>query len=173
MKHQFKEFRTQELFRLKPGDFHAKSELEAGDVPLISCGEENNGLIGYYDIPSDKTYSRVLTVAFNGFPLTTKFHPYRFGAKDDACLLIPLRPMSDSVIIYVASLLNGMRWRYSYGRKCFREKLQNVSLLLPVTKEEGVEIIDSRLPDALLAKAYEQVKKAAENSIGSLLTSTE
>jgi hypothetical protein len=81
MKHRFKSFTIQDLFKIQPGDFHATSELDPVDVPLISCGEENNGLIGYYDIPSDKTYARVLTVAFNGFPLTTKFHPYRFGCQ--------------------------------------------------------------------------------------------
>jgi hypothetical protein len=92
------------------------------------------------------------------------------GAKDDAALPIPLRPLSDSVLIYVAALLNDMTWRYSYGRKCFQEKLQHVTLLLPVTKEDGKEIIDSRLPDLLLQEAYENVKKVAQDSISAILS---
>ena len=102
-------------------------------MPLISCGDTSNGLIGYYEIPAGLTYERVLTVAYNGsWPLMTKFHPYRFGAKDDVAVLIPREPMSDAALLYVAAALNSMIWRYSYGRKCFRGKLRNVSIFIPM-----------------------------------------
>ncbi len=163
-----KQFKISYLFKIESGDFHAKSELDPGHVPLISCGEENNGLVGYYDIPEEKTHHRVLTVSFNGFPLTTKFHPYRFGAKDDVAVLLPLEPMSDSVLIYIAAILNGMRWRYSYGRKCFKEKLQDVDLLLPSKTEKGRAVIDSSVPELLLKSAFDRVTKITQNSIETL-----
>ena len=73
-----------ELFDVRSGDFHAFTELDSGNIPLVSCGETNNGVIGRFDIPDDKIYGRCLTVAYNGsWPLLTKYHPYRFGAKDD------------------------------------------------------------------------------------------
>lgn len=155
------------LFEIKPGDFHAKGELDSGSVPLISCGEENNGLIGYFDIPRDKTYSHALTVSFNGFPLTTNFHPYVFGAKDDVAVLVPRAEMSTGVLIYVASLLNGMKWRYSYGRKCYRNKLEHVTLRLPVKKRGGD--VDETIPNRLLEAAYEQVKERAAESVEALI----
>ncbi|SRR5260221_5097414 len=164
----YKEFQIGQLFRLVPGHFHAKSELDSGRVPLISCGWENNGLIGYYDIPNENTHSHVLTVAFNGAPLTTHFHPYRFGAKDDVAVLLPISPMPNSVLIYVAALLNAKTWRYSYGRKCYREKLKNVSLTLPI--ERRSQAVDSELPDALLKEAHQRVKSAATESVEALLS---
>ena len=149
MKNHFKETPVKNLFEVQSGDCHATSELGAGDIPLISCGDVGNGLVGYFDIPDEWIHSRAITVAYNGsWPLTAKFHPYRFGAKDDVAVLVPLQPMKDSVMLYVAALLNRLIWRYSYGRKCFKGKLRQVSLLMPV---------DDQLPDDLFQKALKRV----------------
>src|SRR5258706_2307185 len=134
-----------QLFHVKSGDFHAIEELGPGDVPLIACGFTENGFIGYFDIPLNKTYKNAITVAYNGsYPLTTRYHPYRFGAKDDVAVLTPRKPMKDSTLFYIAALLNRMTWRYSYGRKCYREKLQNVSILVPVIASNGEIDIDEQ-----------------------------
>jgi hypothetical protein len=124
-----------ELFHVKSGDFHSTSELDTGNTALISCGETNNGLVGYFDIPEEFAYQHTLTVAYNGQPLTTKFHPYKFGAKDDVAVLLPYQPMQDTTLLYVASQLNSAMWRYSYGRKCFREKLRNVAIFVPIKND--------------------------------------
>jgi hypothetical protein len=131
------------LFTIKSGDFHATKELEVGNVPLISCGDTDNGLVGYFDIPDDKRYQHCLTVAYNGQPLLAKFHPYEFGAKDDVAVLKPRTPMLDSTLFYLATLFNLMKWRYSFGRKCFRNKLSNITIQVPITeKENGEKKID-------------------------------
>jgi hypothetical protein len=162
---RMKAFSIGDLFDLTPGKFHATSELDPGSVPLISCGEENNGLIGHFDIADQDTHERALTVAFNGFPLTTNFHPYRFGAKDDVAVLVPKEPMNDPVLIYVASMLNAMRWRYSYGRKCYREKLRNVEIQLPVARGG----IDDVVPAALLVEAQQRIQNDTRESLARLL----
>jgi type I restriction enzyme M protein len=168
MKYHMKEVRVKNLFEVRSGDCHATSELDPGDIPLISCGDLNNGLVGYFDIPSDWIYAHAITVAYNGsWPLTTKFHPYKFGAKDDVAVLLPLSSMKDSVMLYVAAHLNRMIWRYSYGRKCFREKLQDVALLVPVMNAES-DVIDERLPDELFRKAFDRVSVDTRASIDGL-----
>lgn len=135
--------RIEQLFTVKSGDFHACSELEAGETPLISCGDTNNGLVGCFDIPEGKIYRDCLTVAYNGsWPLLAKFHPYRFGAKDDVAVLVPRTELRDVTLFYVAALLNRMTWRYSYGRKCFKEKLSRVRLSVPIRKLGDDEAID-------------------------------
>jgi len=161
------QFRVAQLFRLIPGYFHAKSELEAGTVPLVSCGYENNGLIGRYDIADEHTHHRALTVAFNGTPLTTNFHPYKFGAKDDVAVLVPIKPMANSLLIYTAALLNAKRWRYSYGRKCYREKLNNVSLVLPV---DGTgKSLAPEVADRFLAESLDRIRATAKDSLDALV----
>jgi hypothetical protein len=107
-------------------------------------------------VPEDNTYQSALTVAFNGQPLTTKFHPYRFGAKDDVAVLVPLQPMKNETLIYIAAMLNRLTWRYSYGRKCFREKLEHVQIPVLVTGPEE----DAPLDEEAIGRFYRQSYKA-------------
>ena len=122
-----------DLFHVQSGDIHAADkELAPGNVPLVSCGDVNHGLVGYFQIPIEQQYEDALTVAYNGsLPLTVKYRPYRFGAKDDIGVLEPKEPMTPSMLLYVAALLNARRWRYSYGRKCFKRKLEAVEIQMP------------------------------------------
>jgi hypothetical protein len=139
------------LFEVVSGDFHALKELEPGDIPLVSCGDTDNGVIGYYDIPADCRYRRSVTVAYNGsWPIMAKFHPYVFGAKDDVAVLMARYDMTTAELVYVAALLTRMTWRYSYGRKCFREKLENVQLPAAVVEQDGVTRLDTAVITRLL-----------------------
>jgi len=161
--------RIDRLFDVKSGDYHATYELDPGDTPLISCGTTDNGFVGFFDIPPEKTYRRAITVAYNGLPLTTKFHPYRFGAKDDVAVLRPLEPMQDATLLYVASQLNMLVWRYSYGRKCYRQKLQNVRVLVPLVSSNGAVQIDEQATAALLPKPVDAyIPKMASADAGGI-----
>lgn len=144
-----------DLFKVKSGDFHATKELDPGNVPLISCGDSNNGFVGNFDVPEENIYRNCITVAYNGLPLTAKFHPYRFGAKDDIAVLIPRFQMKETTLLFIATILNMSTWRYSYGRKCFRQKLQNFSLNVPIiNKQNKSKMIDEEAISNLFSKKY-------------------
>jgi len=133
----FKAFKISDLGDIKPGTYHAtKKELEDGKCPLISCGEYANGLIGHYDIPSQHQFSDTLTIAYNGKPLTTRFHPYGFGAKDDVAVFINNMELKPTTLIFIGMMINAKSWRFSYGRKCFNRKLEKQTIFLPVNEEE-------------------------------------
>ncbi|MYD30487.1 MAG: hypothetical protein F4X01_02565 [Nitrospira sp. SB0661_bin_20] len=125
-----------DLFHIQSGDYHKADDLPDGEIPLISCGDTDNGLVRYCDVPEDHIYQNCLTVAYNGAPMTTKYHPYRFAAKDDVAVLFPKKRMVRTTIIFIQAILSCETWRYSYGRKCFKEKLSNVSIPLPMRKEK-------------------------------------
>ena len=135
------------LFDIQSGDFHALKELGPGPTPLVSCGDINHGFVGYFDIPKENRYANAVTVAYNGAPLTAKYRPYEFGAKDDIGILRPRRVMPEISLIYVASALNALRWRYSYGRKCFKGKLRNLLIDVPIqdSPNGSVRIDDDRI----------------------------
>lgn len=125
--------RLDRLFDLRPGNHHAESALDVGSTPLVSCGDENNGVVGFYDVPPK--YANCLSIAFNGRPLTTKYHPYKFAAKDDVAVAIPRQPLELTTLLFVQMMLNRERWRYSYYRKCYAEKLNRVEIPLPHGKD--------------------------------------
>jgi len=170
MTRAFKEFTVKDLFVVQSGDFHALKELAPGNTPLISCGDEANGVVGYYDIPPGKVYRRRVTVAYNGsWPLMSKYHPYDFGAKDDVAVLVPRSPLSDGTLLYVAASLDRMVWRFHYGRKCFREKLLTITLPLPVVKLNGDDVLDEGYMDGLLIRAKTRVTEDVTKSATALV----
>ena len=147
-----KAMRIGQLFEVQSGDYHAtQRELGPGPIPLVSCGDINHGFVGYFDIPEERQYKESVTVAYNGQPLAAKFRPYVFGAKDDVGILVPRVPMNERALIYVATMLNAKRWRYSYGRKCFKNKLESVEVEVPVcTTTSGCWHLDLNHIDRLL-----------------------
>jgi hypothetical protein len=120
------------LYTLQPGNYHSLAELGAGTVPVVSCGDDNNGISAYCDI-REHLYRGKLTVAFNGMnTLTAKYHPYQFAAKDDVAVCFPKASLRLTTELFIQVMLNRERWRYSYYRKCFLEKLERVVILLPL-----------------------------------------
>ncbi|MBA4179198.1 MAG: hypothetical protein C0506_01280 [Anaerolinea sp.] len=100
----------------------------------MSCGDSNNGIAGYFSVPA--THSHLLTIAFNGMnTLTTKYHPYDFATKDDVAICIPRTKMRLTTLLFIQVMMNRERWRFSYYRKCYLEKLRRFEVLLPVLKD--------------------------------------
>lgn len=124
------------LFDLKAGDYHNIGELPPGEIPIVSCGDRDNGIAGYVDV-DEPTYRDRLTISFNGMnTLTTKYHPYVFAAKDDVAVCFPRKPLRLTTLLFVQVTLNRERWRYSYFRKCFLDKLRRFRVSLPVINGE-------------------------------------
>lgn len=162
--------KVSELFRVVSGYYHVMKELDDGDVPLVSCGDTDNGIVGYYDIPKENQYERALTVAYNGsWPIMSKVHPYSFGAKDDVAVLVPLQPMSGRALLYIAALFNRLTWRYSYGRKCFREKLMEVELPVPTINVGGVLQVDEDAMQKVYPKAVDVIVSEIVKQTGASL----
>lgn len=124
---------------MKRGDFHASSKLEEGDIPLISCATENNGVEGYFKIPDEKTFQNCVTIASDGQPLATFYHPYRFAAKDNVLVCTLKNGTELSTIHYAVAYLNNIRWRFSYGRKCYANKVKKIKIEFPVTEDGKID----------------------------------
>lgn len=141
-----------EFFEIRSGDTHAVSELEPGDIPLVSCGEMSNGVVGFYDVPPKNRYRWAITVGYAGQPLNAKFHPYEFGTKDDVAVLLPKGELRDTTLLFVAAMLNRMRWRYSFGRKCYHEKMSRLAIPMPLVRVNDEERIDEDFIEAEFQK---------------------
>lgn len=134
--HSFENYTLTDLFEVNTGDFHSINDLDGGNVPLISCSDGDNGIRGFYDIPEYKTYINKITIAYDGQPLTAKYHPYKFAAYDNVGVLIPKNDLPIETIIYIVSYLNKLRWRYSYGRKCYKDKVLKIEIKVPSSDNE-------------------------------------
>lgn len=134
----FTTFAMSELFDIHSGDHHVATSLPEGETPLVSGGDERNGITKpqsepiYCDVSPEEIYKDKLTVSHKGQPLTTKFHPYEFAAKDDVGVLTPTQPMQTQTLLYIANVIERDRWRYSYGRNCYQDRLRRLTIELPV-----------------------------------------
>ena len=137
--HKRRNFLLLELFNITSGEYHSINNLKVGKVPLISCSDNDNGISGFYDIPNNKIHKHCLTVTYDGRPLTTKFHNYKFSAYDNVGVLIPKFNIKKTTLLFICLILNIERWRYGYGRKCYKQKLEKLSIKLPVNKDNEVD----------------------------------
>jgi type I restriction enzyme M protein len=145
-------FRLGALYELIAGDYHSAAEVPVGNVPLVSCGDADNGITCFVTPPPDKVYRERLTIAFNGMnTLTAKYHPYTFATKDDVAVCVPRTPMRLTTQVYIQAMINRERWRYSYYRKCFLEKLKRFSIILPV---KGSSIDEDIIADLVSGTPY-------------------
>ena len=133
------EFLLSNLFEINSGDYHSVNNLKDGKVPLISCSDIDNGIVGFYNIPENKTYKNCITIAYDGKPLTTKFHNYKFSAYDNVGVLTSKKELRKTTFIFITILLNIERWRYGYGRKCYKQKLERLKIKLPITNENKLD----------------------------------
>jgi hypothetical protein len=148
----FRPVPLEDLFTLTAGDYHNLAEEDPGPTPVASCADTENGIAGYYDTPAEHLYRDALTIAFNGSPLTTKMHPYAFGAKDDVAVAIPKSGLPVEALIFIQAQLNAERWRFSYYRKCFRDKLGRTTVELPVGNDGKLDL--SFMVRAVRAQPY-------------------
>jgi len=128
-----------ELFDIASGAIHSREKLRPGDVPLVSCSADNNGISGFYDVAEGMIHQDKLTVAYDGQPLTARYHPYRFSAYDNVGILTPKTNLRLPTVMFVAFQIEGQKWRYSYGRKCYREKLSRLRLAMPTRNGHNLD----------------------------------
>jgi len=118
------------------GAYHKSKALDEGETPLISCSTINNGAEGYFEIPEENIYSNAITIASDGSPLTSFYHYYPFTAKDNVLIAIPKQKYKFTTNLFFATQLNRLKWRFSYGRKCYKNKVPKIKIFLPYKNKE-------------------------------------
>lgn len=128
----FKDFGITELFTLHRGHFHAIDQLEKGNYPTVSRVSVNNGIVGFYKKPAKakvlpKITLTVSTVTGDAF---IQYSP--FIATDNVVICKPKNPIRVTTLVYIQALLNKVKWRYSYGRQCYKGNFEKTVISMPV-----------------------------------------
>jgi hypothetical protein len=151
---RLRNFNITELFILERGHFHAIDRLKSGKYPTISRVGDDNGLVGFFDKPKKaqvfpKFLITVSTVTGDSFL------QYReFIATDNVIVCIPKKEMRVSTLIYIQAVLNKGKWRYSYGRQCYKRVLQKAILPLPIDAQDNLD--DSYMESIVKNQQYWQ-----------------
>lgn len=128
-----KEVPITDLFEnpIKTGEYHVSSALDEGNIPLVSCVSTDGGFEGFFDIENKRVLKNAITVASDGMPLTSFFHYYPFVAKDNVLICKPNKEYKFTTLLFLTTQINSLRWRFSYGRKCYENKVHKIKIFLP------------------------------------------
>ena len=127
---------------IERGKITSLNELEEGNTPIVSASGENEGISFFADI--EAPYNNNITISMNGVNTGfTSYHAYPFNINVDCCVLKQRFPLNKYIAIFIVTIINQLRCKYSYGRKMSAERIEKEKLKLPILRDSsGHPIID-------------------------------
>lgn len=142
------------IFNIKNGYYNKKpDQIEKGTIPFIGSSEFNNGVTGYYSLKEiennnkderslfhnldQKVFSgNCITVSNNGSVGNAFYQPNDFTCSHDVNVLYLVdRPWNKYIALFVCTLINLEKYRWSYGRKWRPSRMPDSKIKLPVTSK--------------------------------------
>ena len=133
---EWKWFNLGDLFTFEKGERLTKLDRIGGDIPLITAGENNNGIAGRISLEDfegkKKIFEKRITVDmfFNVF-----YHDYKYFSDDNIHTLIPVNfELNKHNSLFLMTVLSKLKYKYAYGRQVRLMRLPFEKIKLPVDK---------------------------------------
>lgn len=145
---EWKDFTVSRLFdiQLSKGDIKVE-DTDEGNIRLVSSGETDNGIVAYIDKSGDgkaKMFSdNVITADMfcNAFYQDKQFYAVSHGRVN---ILLPKFDCNIQIGLFISTLINNERYKYSYGRALYSGVVSNMILRLPIQHNpDGTPVIDA------------------------------
>jgi restriction endonuclease S subunit len=136
----WKKFKILDIFNFKRGKGITKEEIEnnIGLIPCIQSGEMNRGIIGYMNsiFINDKFHTYILapflSLARSGSSGCVNIQNKNSYVGDSTIALKLKQEANIYIYLFLETILNLERYRYTYGRKVVIEKYIEQFISLPV-----------------------------------------
>ena len=102
-----------------------------GEIPFIGASSKNNGCTNYIGNLENHHPAGLITVSYNGSVAEAFFQPKEFVASDDVNILYPKFPLNKYLAIFIISIIFNEKYRFTYGRKWVKEKMEAAEIWLP------------------------------------------
>lgn len=139
---KWKKFKVDEVFNLCRGHFHSIADLDPGLHITISRNSDDNGFVGMYEIPDGASQFPSGTITISTVTGDAFVQPVPFIATDNVVMCTPkpaFNKFRPSSLMFAAQMLSDTKWRYSYGRQCYKTKYTNTPIYLPVTDSGALD----------------------------------
>jgi hypothetical protein len=144
---EWKKFKIGKLFeiQLSKGDIKI-DDMEIGNIPLISSGESNNGIVGFID-----AYGDGKAEIFNGNKLTVDMFGNAFYQPNDfyavshgrVNILMPHFDLTKNIGLFISAIIKKEQYKYSYGRAVYSGVAADMDIVLPIQRsEDNTPLID-------------------------------
>lgn len=137
--HLWKEFTIGDYFDvyLSSGDLKI-DDCEPGNIPLISSGSTNNGIVGYIDEKGDgkaqifKANCITVDMFCNTFYQNGDFYAVSHGRVNILC---PKFKCNLQIGLFICSIIKKEQFKYSYGRAVYSSEIARMIIKLPSTPD--------------------------------------
>jgi len=126
-------FRYDEIFEIYTSSDKNYLKSESGNIPYISSTQFSNGVSAF--VKSEITQNKnTITVARNGSVGSAFYHSYHYCASpDDVRIFKPKFEMNKYIALFLCTLIEKEKYRFTYGRKFGTKRMQETKIKLPVT----------------------------------------
>ena len=130
------EFKIKDFFNveLAKGDIKLE-EVDKGEIPLVSSGESNNGIVGYIDKNGDGKSemfpANCITIDMfgNAFYQNEPFYAVSHGRVN---ILTPKFELTKNIGLFISTIIKKEQYKFSYGRAVYSSEAENMNIVLPV-----------------------------------------
>ncbi len=132
---EWKYFPLKYLFIVEKGH-EVINKCTLGNTPLVSATGVNNGVSSY--VTGKKIFKgNTITVAMNGASTGESFYQTQnFYATSDVNILKPKFEINKYIGLFICSVLRQEKYRFNYGRKWSKDRMENDKIKLPTIKGE-------------------------------------
>jgi hypothetical protein len=130
---KWKQFRYEELFDIKKGERVTHLDMIPGNTPFISAIDKNNGIREYCGL-INLVPGNTISVSYNGSVGEAFYQEKGYWASDDINVLYPKFELNKYVAMFLITLIRREKYRFNYGRKWHKERMETSIIKLPVTK---------------------------------------
>ena len=142
-KASFKEFNLSDIFIVERGKRLTKLNQISGEIAYISSTKDDNGVDNYVMPPDNmKIYQNALTLNNSGSVGYCFYHSYKFVASDHCTILLLKNKkivLNNNIAIFLKSLLEKMKHKYSFGREINNERINKEIINLPAKQNSNGE----------------------------------
>lgn len=138
----YKKFLIKDIFDIDTGKDLIYSTLIAGEYNVIGHGIENNGITATtVKLDDYKLYDANKTIALanrGNFYASVQITDFYIGTRVKA---LTAKFISNKyILLYIATIINKEKFKYSYGRNAC-DKIGNVEILLPIKDNNKLDIL--------------------------------
>ena len=118
-----------EIFNAERGTRLTKKDQISGDIPFVTAGYLNQGVTSTIGNSSMKKYKNCLTIDMFG---NCFYREYDFCC-DDNILVLQCKngKVNKRVLLFIATIINKDKYRYSYGKQYRKKDFDNHIIKLP------------------------------------------
>lgn len=131
----WKIFRYDTLFDIKKGKRVTKLDMIPGNTPFLGAIDNNNGIREYAGLVALHD-GNTITVNYNGSVGEAFYQEEPFWASDDVNVLYPKFNLNKYIAMFLIAIIRKDKYRFNYGRKWHKERMEMSTMKLPITPEE-------------------------------------